>query len=787
MRNRSVPANVSDMDLGGQKFLQYNVPSPGPTFGLKRNADCMASNQTKERIAILGGGIGALTTAYELTSVPNWQERYEITVYQQGWRVGGKGASARNPEQNWRIEEHGPHIWFGFYFNAFHVIDEAYRYCVEQGLLSDGGFQSWKDAFSPRNDAVVLDYFRKTWDWWKLTLPELPGTPVDPAAGDFWSLLQGGLRLLDDRRAEVHAAVPALRRRTPQRGLALRSLTGLHKLAARAHGVHSGFTELDHDHLFQSLGNVAKIEAERVRSGRWAWLGRLGLWIIDRLLGKLVRDLLDAVRHLLETNDDLRHAWQILDLGVAMLRGIIRDNVLIHGFDAIEDWDLSRWLERNGCSDSWSPLIRSIYDSGAHYEGGRSDTTGSPNIRPDAANLAAGTALHSLLRMFAGYRGSYSYRMNAGMGETVFTPLYLALSRRGVKFAFFHRVRGLKLNEAKDAIAAIDLDVQATVTEGATAYRPLLPPFHGLRCWPNMPFFDQLAEGEEIKSRGLNLESAWCDFHVRTKTLRVGPGLDCDKVVLGISVASLPEICCRLAEASSAWRDMLGAIKSVQTQFCEIWMKCAGSELRPDEGTPTAEGFLEPIDTWLDMSQVLPREGWTGPPGSVHYFVGPLADVPAPPPGKPSDFPAEQWQRVFDTMRGFVEKNLLTLWPLASVPGQPGVFNWDLMRSSSNAAGWERLREQYVRANVDPADRYVLSVAGSKKFRLPSNASGFANLYLAGDWTRNGINAGSVEAAVMSGMQASQGISGYPKTILGGWEEMDNPTAPIGKGAAAHA
>ena len=749
----------------------------------------------KEKIAILGGGIGALTAAYELTTVPNWQEHYDITIYQQGWRVGGKGASARNPEQNWRIEEHGPHVWFGFYFNAFHVIDEAYRYCVQQGLLAPGGFESWKDAFTPRNEAVVLDYFRKTWHWWKLTLPELPGCPVEPAGADFWSLLQSGLRLLDERHAQVHAAVPALRR-TP-RGLALRSWIGVHKLAARAHGTHSGFTELDHDpvvegadlaaHPFQSLGKVAKTEAERVKSGRWVWLGKLGLWIIDRLLGTLIRDLLDSIRPLLDDNDDLRHAWQFLDTGVATLRGIIRDGVLIHGFDAIEGWDLSRWLERNGCSDSWSPLIRGVYDSGAHYEGGRSDTNGSPNVRPDAANLAAGTAIASLLRMFAGYRGSYSYRMNAGMGETVFTPLYLALSHRGVKFAFFQRVRGLRLNEAKDAIAAIDLDVQATVTAGETAYQPLLPPYRGLRCWPNVPFFDQLAEGAEIKRRGLNLESAWCDFHVGTRTLRVGPGLDCDKVVLGISVASLPAICGPLAEASSAWRDMLGAIKSVQTQFCEIWMKCAGSELRPDEGMPTAEGFREPIDTWLDMSQVSPREGWSGPPGSVHYFVGPLADVPAPPPGAQIDFPAQQWQRVFDTMRAFVEKNLLTLWPLAAAPNQPGVFNWDLMRSPSNAAGWERLRDQYVRANVDPADRYVLSVAGSKKFRLPSNASGFGNLYLAGDWTRNGINAGSVEAAVMSGMQASQGISGYPATILGGWEEMDNPAPPSEKGAAAHA
>ena len=45
----------------------------------------------KERIAILGGGAAALTTAFELTRDADWQERYEITVYQMGWRLGGKG------------------------------------------------------------------------------------------------------------------------------------------------------------------------------------------------------------------------------------------------------------------------------------------------------------------------------------------------------------------------------------------------------------------------------------------------------------------------------------------------------------------------------------------------------------------------------------------------------------------------------------------------------------------------------------------------------------------------
>jgi glycine/D-amino acid oxidase-like deaminating enzyme len=58
-----------------------------------------------QKIAILGGGIGALATAAELTNDPNWQKNYDITIYQMGWRLGGKGANGRNRDISNRIPE----------------------------------------------------------------------------------------------------------------------------------------------------------------------------------------------------------------------------------------------------------------------------------------------------------------------------------------------------------------------------------------------------------------------------------------------------------------------------------------------------------------------------------------------------------------------------------------------------------------------------------------------------------------------------------------------------------
>src|SRR5271167_1862056 len=82
--------------------------------------------ERKQRIAVLGGGVSALTAVFELTSLPDHAERYEITVYQMGWRLGGKGASGRNAAHGERIEEHGLHILMGFYHNAFDVLRRCY-------------------------------------------------------------------------------------------------------------------------------------------------------------------------------------------------------------------------------------------------------------------------------------------------------------------------------------------------------------------------------------------------------------------------------------------------------------------------------------------------------------------------------------------------------------------------------------------------------------------------------------------------------------------------------------
>jgi uncharacterized protein with NAD-binding domain and iron-sulfur cluster len=81
--------------------------------------------------------------------------------------------------------------------------------------------------------------------------------------------------------------------------------------------------------------------------------------------------------------------------------------------------------------------------------------------------------------------------------------------------------------------------------------------------------------------------------------------------------------------------------------------------------------------------------------------------------------------------------------------------------------GEARFESQYWRANVDPSELYVMSVPGSTTHRLRAEESGYENLFLAGDWTRNGLNAGAAEAAAMSGVQCANAMRGDFGPILG--------------------
>jgi uncharacterized protein with NAD-binding domain and iron-sulfur cluster len=720
-----------------------------------------------QKVAIIGGGVGAMTTAFYLTDQPGWQSRYELTVYQMGWRIGGKGASGRNAAAGQRIEEHGLHIWFGFYENAFALMRRAY------GLLNrpaGAPLATWDEAFKPQHFVALTEWIRDHWEVWPVDTPPRPGLP---GAGSerlsIWDVVVTACEWIEQWLGDLAAAHPA-----PPPVAAGTHPGWLRRLAmegAQALGHAAG----DVRHAAAALRQAAKglgsdIARHDLADHEALHAGLLGLrgWL---------RDAWPAPAGLAT---DLRRLYVCADLAVCSLVGMFEDHVFTEGFDAINDIDFQAWVAKHGANAEVtvdSAPVRGFYDLVFAFEDG---DCAKPNIE-------AGTMLRGMMLVAFAYQGAIMWKMQAGMGDVVFTPLYQLLRQRGVTFKFFHQVDELVPNATGDAVEQIVVTRQADVTRGADHYEPLVD-VKGLACWPSTPQYGQLlpAQAALLQSANINLESHWSDwpdvyeaaFGKPLPRLTLQRGVDFDLVVFGASAASVPELAPQLVARSPALQAMTAHVKTAATQAYQVWLSedlqglgwtlRAASPAHADE-QPVLSAFTEPFDTWAPMDQLLVREDWPAghEPKNVSYFcsVLPMASYP---PERDFGFPARCKAGVRAAATRQLNTEIGALWPNAVTPQG---FKWAWLVDLGEGQGEARFASQYWRANVDPSERYVLSVVGSSAHRLATDGSGFANLYLTGDWIRTGLNAGCVEAATMAGMQTARAICGWPQVIKGesGW------------------
>jgi uncharacterized protein with NAD-binding domain and iron-sulfur cluster len=153
-----------------------------------------------ERVVVLGGGMAGLTTAWELSS-GQWRDRFEsITVYQRGWRLGGKGASSRGPHG--RIEEHGLHVLLGYYDATFRVLREVYEELDREVTDPDCPIRTWRDAFAPSGDIGLVDRRGSTLTPFVTRFTGNDRLPGEPGAEDLplgpFDVAVRSLRLLAD-------------------------------------------------------------------------------------------------------------------------------------------------------------------------------------------------------------------------------------------------------------------------------------------------------------------------------------------------------------------------------------------------------------------------------------------------------------------------------------------------------------------------------------------------------------------------------------------------------------
>lgn len=701
-----------------------------------------------QKIAVLGGGIGSLTSIYNLTSDPDWKSKYEITLYHMGWRLGGKGVSGRNQKIADRIEEHGLHLWFGFYDNAFNMIQQCYK---DNNRPSTVPLSTWQEAFTGYNMICLEENINGEWLHWPIKIPGnnlVPGYgETHPSPGQYiyrildW--LKGVQNDFHEEKSDTVKKKMAEHKKTEHHSLILRMMDGIMKEGS----------DLYHD-VGAYMIHGAQVLAKAENHG-----------LLYKLLKELKRWLEDISKDMLDKDNLLRRLFILGDLGITTIMGMIKDKVVTKGFDIINEYDYREWLALHGAAEITldSAIVQGVY--GLVF-GGKKQYT-----------FEAGTALRGLLRMALTFKGAVYYRMMAGMGDVITAPMYEVLLTRGVKFEFFHKVTNIGLDDSKKSISSITIDVQASLKKEYSMYSPLID-VQGLPSWPSEPVYKFLEQEDELKSQNVNLESYYSTWksNIPNKVLQVNR--DFDKVILGISIGALNTIAGELIDNSIAWKNMVDKVIPISTIAYQLWMKPTTEQL----GWPyTADGlalmgsYQEPYDTWCDMTDLIKRESWPkdNHPKNIDYFCGPtpqpyadkiLKNAETSDFGDP-DFPAQQTKMAKDIALSYVNNLTRHLWPKLW-QGKTS-FDFEQLVDLEDGSGEQRFEKQYFRANIDPTELYVMSFTGSSKFRIKTDETGYDNLYITGDWIDNGFNAGCIEATVMSGLQTARAISGRQFEIPG--------------------
>lgn len=722
----------------------------------------MTAVKQKRRIAILGGGCGGCAAAWGLVSSPQAAD-LDITIYQLGWRLGGKGASGRNATLGNRIEEHGLHIWGGMYENAFAMMRSLYG---DLNRPAGTPLSVWYDrarpddsAFLPHNRTTLGEFYNGHWIPWTLELPSDDALPGDgrmlPTLREYLEL---ALDVIDEalfgtQHAWQRQAAPAS---APDSAVKAAGSATRHVFSALLlRGARAMLAAVARRHLRRARAAVRALPADARAHTREHHTP------VFEALGALEHAVGTWLSRWMESHPGVRRIYMIINLGNSIVRGVLADGLLVHGLDTVDGEEFAAWLKRHGATDLTldGVLVRGWHDFFFAYVNG-------DGTRP---SLSASSGLRTLFRYCFTYRGAFFWKMQAGMGDTIFTPAYQGLKAKGVRFKFFHRVQDVHVSQDGTRVESVTVTRQVDLAPGVTEYSPTVN-IKGVDSWPSEALWGQLdpAQAARLQQEGINLESWWADWP-GVETFDIEFGKDFDDVILAMPPSASQYLTAELAARSPKWRAMLDGIASNQTVAAQLWFNEPLEKLGWTAGSTVGTVYANPLNTWANMDQLLKRETWGDGPGApkcVVYFCGTTTDAEPIPPFSAHDFPAQQDARMKELAQTWFDANLGPLYPAACMPGTPQL-RWDLLVPATSAAGEGRFDNQYWHINIDPSERYVLSLPGTVQFRPRAHESGFSNLYLAGDWLRTGINAGCVEAAVMGGLQASQAMVGWPRTIVG--------------------
>jgi uncharacterized protein with NAD-binding domain and iron-sulfur cluster len=727
------------------------------------------ASRKRTRLAIIGGGPSALVAAFHLTR--NEPDAYDITVYEMSWRLGGKTVSGRG--EHGRIEEHGLHILFGCYHNVFATMLECYdemnshelwkqQLMPETGEPGEHWLRHFYDAIEPHHFGVIGDDRPKRWEPLLIEFPSNRGVPGDAP-------LPGTFDLLSTLFQVTWMAL-----------ISARSLRILHYLFAPIFDFRNRWKRAD----FAKHERAKKQRKQRDErslggdfSSRLVLLAARNMLDGRRVPGKLLRLavklgqlVMRPLRYL--TFGFFKGWWAVADFMQALIRGLIEDEVILPGgFERIDAYDLRGWLCKHGAAKDTlgSPWVRVIYDAAFSYPKGGLVPT-AEQTKPGEVEgelVAAGAALRALMLMILTYKGAFYNKMRAGMGDVIHVPLYLVLKHRGVKFEFFHRLTDITPKQLPDGSYAIEsLQLDTLPNEKAAPYAPLVQ-VQGLLCWPSLPVLERLPD-DACRERARVAESYGVSG-APSRQVQLERGRDFDAVVLGTPVACLPYVCPTLLEVDRSRPNLPQAslsnqfqIDTVQTIAVQLWLKPTLGVLGWRDPSPLLSLFLDPLNTWCDMTHLAEREAWPVHlrAGNIAYFCGALPHQ--------HEFPAPERLADVSGLRGVIRGQVETearklleqqLFQLLPTVQSASGFNYGLLVDPNNGKDALRLEAAYLRANYEPHALCTLALPGKTEYRIKTDGTGYTNLLVTGDWIDNNIHLACVEGAFQSGMRTARAIA----------------------------
>jgi len=740
-----------------------------------------AARRTK--VVVVGGGPSGLSAAYHLTSAANPRAaELDVAVYQMGWRLGGKGATGRDPEND-RILEHGIHGFAGFYWNSTEMLKGAYE------VLNPGAVPNLselpgrlprciEEALIPSDAIVLTNYY--TGRQCQRTLVLAPGDGPHP-----WERApdMGAQDVVKAIAQYAMALVQALIESGEKKGWFARLLLwGPERIERKLVG-----------ELAAVLGHAKAGRHEHLLKG------------FDALLGWLVNHALRPS----DKWDTARLAFNVIDYYRTIIKGLIAEGLLdiekvsggpgvsftVKGIDSVDHLNYTDWLHQHGLHPM--TMASSFTHSTAYVcfslPGG--DSSQVPTMS------AASFLLWELRTAFS--RRNHFYWFRLGTGETIIKPVYQALQANGVRFEFFHKLIDVELATDGSTVESLTFQRQARV-KGDAAYQPLRPAKRAEvgEVWPDEPLWDQLENADEILAHlrhdphlgmpTLGLESAWCAWQPDDQVV-LRRGVDFDIAVVAMPPAAIEHFARSLADHPRI-RPAVDKLESVQTMQLHLWFNKSveqmGLHVPQSPGAVnryTTVSLPDPLNALVDFTDTMAYEGWTEAdrPQTLVQLCGPLqnlglrdSDYLNP------DYPEQIWRRAAVVAGQWMRTAGVAL-PQARGDRTMNQLSFDfqsLWHDGDEHKGEQRLWSQYIRANIDPSELYVLSPKGSASAR-PQPWDVLDNLAVAGDWVYTGINIGSFEGATMGGKLASYAVSGYPTMEqIPGYSLLHGTHAPVNTG-----